>query len=192
MIDKLAERYPFLRTAMFRPFVIRTSPDVISAAALAVALIAGMLFYSGWLLLPAALVLLNGFLDALDGEIARNFRRSNLGDFVDHTFDRLADIAILAGIALSGRIDPVLGFSALTAILLVSYLGTASQALTGKRLYAGLISRADRILIIATAAAATVIWQAALYFGILALFLLSAATAVQRFAIISKALTRKR
>jgi len=62
--------------------------------------------------------------------------------------DRYADTILLLGITLSGWIDPYLGLLALVSLLLTSYMGTQAQAITGKRLYGGILGRADRIVLL--------------------------------------------
>ncbi|HKN07106.1 MAG TPA: CDP-alcohol phosphatidyltransferase family protein [Thermoplasmata archaeon] len=101
----------------------------------------------------AVLVFLAGFFDVIDGEVARQTGRASVrGDFVDHVFDRYADVAILLGIAVSSYANPFLALLALVSLLLVSYMGTQAQAVGQGRLYGGLLSRADRLVVIALAA----------------------------------------
>jgi archaetidylinositol phosphate synthase len=118
----------------------------IGAAALAV-----LVRWEGpYLFLPiAALIFAGGVFDVLDGEVARRTGRSSLrGDFLDHVLDRYADVFILLGIALSTYANPILALLALVTLLLVSYMGTQAQAVGQGRLYAGLLSRADRLLLL--------------------------------------------
>lgn len=101
----------------------------------------------------SVLVLLAGLFDVLDGEVARSTGRSSTrGDFLDHLFDRYADLVLVLGIAASGFADPVLALLALASLLLTSYVGTQAQAVGEGRLYAGLLSRADRLVVLAVAA----------------------------------------
>jgi archaetidylinositol phosphate synthase len=107
-----------------------------------------------WLFLPvAALVLLGGVFDVLDGEVARRTGRASVrGDLLDHVLDRYADVALVLGIAISGYANPILALLALVSLLLTSYMGTQAQAMGQGRLYAGLLSRADRLVVLALAA----------------------------------------
>ena len=68
---------------------------------------------------------------------------------MDHVFDRYADVAILLGIAVSTYANPFLALLALVSLLLVSYMGTQAQAVGLGRLYGGLLSRADRLVVLA-------------------------------------------
>jgi phosphatidylglycerophosphate synthase len=90
-------------------------------------------FFAGGLL-----VAISGIADGLDGVMARlQGRASTLGDFLDHFFDRLVEVAILGGLALSPHATPALGLATLVGVLLNSYLGTQIQASFGDRHYTG-------------------------------------------------------
>ncbi|UCD04356.1 MAG: CDP-alcohol phosphatidyltransferase family protein [Candidatus Woesearchaeota archaeon] len=181
MLEKVDKKYDPRR--FLDIFVIRIDPNKITTLALIVAIIAGYFFYSGNILLAAIFVLLNGFLDVLDGRIAKKYGTTKFGDFLDHTVDRLADVAILVGIALSEFVPVELGFAALVSLLLVSYLGTQSQAITHKRVYSGMVGRADRLVIISIASILNIFYGKALYYGIWLILILSIFTFIQRFLI---------
>ncbi|WP_336133523.1 CDP-alcohol phosphatidyltransferase family protein [Natronomonas amylolytica] len=96
----------------------------------------------------AAFVLLNGWMDLLDGALARRQGvASKAGDLLDHVLDRYADIVIIAGLA-AGTTQYLLGLLAITGVLMTSYLGTQAQAVGLDRVYGGLVGRADRLAII--------------------------------------------
>jgi archaetidylinositol phosphate synthase len=129
-------------------------PNLISVIALVLALVVGILTYysfEDWeLLLPiiSILVLVSGFLDALDGKVARLVGKAGKrGDFIDHVFDRYADIFMIGGVVVSSWCNVYLGILALLGVLMTSYMGTQAQALGIGRMYAGLLGRADRIVL---------------------------------------------
>ncbi|MFB6170637.1 MAG: CDP-alcohol phosphatidyltransferase family protein [Haloarculaceae archaeon] len=142
---------------------VGATPDTVSVVAFALALAAGGAFYLGasdplWYLLGALLVFFNGWLDLLDGALARHLgTESAAGDLLDHVLDRYADLAMLVGLA-AGVGQWALGLLAVTGVLMTSYLGTQAQAVGLDRVYGGLVGRADRLAIIGlvTAAAAFV------------------------------------
>jgi len=151
--------------ARVAPYVARLArtflawrPDRLTWLALglagAAALLAALVRWTTPLLfLPVALlVFASGLFDVLDGAVARaTGRTSARGDLLDHVLDRYADVVILLGIAVSGYVDPVLALLALVSLLLASYMGTQAQAVGQGRLYAGLLSRADRLVVLALA-----------------------------------------
>jgi archaetidylinositol phosphate synthase len=187
----------FLRPAADRalsPFVgaarrAGITPDAVSALAFVLAVGAGGAFalarpttyFAG-----ALLVGLNGVLDLIDGELARELGvESAAGDLLDHVLDRYADIAVVAGLA-AGAGRPALGFAAVTGVLMTSYLGTQAEAVGLDRVYAGLLGRADRLVLVAVAATVAAAGVApagvdpvAVLLGLFAL--VGHLTAVQRF-----------
>jgi archaetidylinositol phosphate synthase len=142
------------------------NPNTLSAASVLFAFLAGIalakadaatiesLFKPGhfayiMLAIASICVFLNGFLDAVDGKVARlTNRTSKRGDFLDHALDRYADILILGGIMLSPYCDTLIGALAIIAVLLTSYMGTQAQALGCGRDYSGILGRADRMVIL--------------------------------------------
>ncbi len=147
---------PYIRR-LSEPF-LRWAPSTLSALALGLAVAAGALAAATrWLgplpfLAVAGLIFLSGVFDVIDGEVARRTGAASArGDLLDHVFDRYADVALLIGLAASGFTLPILALLALVSLLLTSYMGTQAQALGVSRLYAGLLSRADRLLLLALA-----------------------------------------
>jgi len=129
------------------------NPDAISWVAFLAAAAAGVAFYVGgtWSLLLAILLLLaNAYLDALDGKIAKIAGKASArGDFLDHVLDRYADVFMLGGIAFSGVYCSLwVGTLALLGVLLTSYMGTQAQAVGQGRRYAGILGRADRLVLL--------------------------------------------
>lgn len=152
MLDKYRKEADFI----LEPLAARAGmgANTMSYLSLLCALAAGAASYFSyrqmWLLpLAAFLVLLNGLFDALDGKIARmRGETSAKGDFIDHAIDRFSDVLMLGGITLSPWVDKHIGIPALAAVLLTSYLGTQAQAVGGQRLYAGVLGRADRLVLL--------------------------------------------
>ena len=154
----VADDYRELGTRILAPIarISPLNPMGISLLSLVTALTAGYSFYMAdleskeWLLLGALMVFLTAVLDALDGIVARMRNMSSRrGDLVDHTLDRVADIIIVGGIALGPLVDITVGFSAIIGILMLSYMGTQAQAVGAGREYAGLLGRADRLVVLA-------------------------------------------
>jgi archaetidylinositol phosphate synthase len=102
-------------------------------------------------------VFLNGWMDLLDGALARRQGSDSMtGDLLDHVIDRYADIVVIAGLA-TGAEAYALGFLAVTGVLMTSYLGTQAQAVGLDRVYGGLVGRADRLAIIGVVTAASAV-----------------------------------
>lgn len=136
--------------------LINVNPNTISWVGLILALLCGVVFwFSGedgneWMLvLGAVMVIVSGYFDALDGKVAKlSGKAGPKGDYLDHVFDRYADVFMIGGVAFCARwCDPYLGMLALVGVLLTSYMGTQAQAIGAPRLYAGLLGRADRVVL---------------------------------------------
>jgi archaetidylinositol phosphate synthase len=148
-----------------------------------------------WLyLLGSLLVFANGWLDLLDGALARELGvESATGDLVDHVLDRYADLAIVGGLA-AGIDAFALGFLAVTGVLLTSYLGTQAQALGAGRTYGGLVGRADRLAFVslgtglAWVSPATVAGLSLVAWTLLVLAVAGHATAMQRSVLVYRSL----
>jgi archaetidylinositol phosphate synthase len=164
-----------LAERMLDPFVgaadrVGLTPDGVSVIAFGFAVLAGgvyalagtelfgvggrpMLYLAG-----AFFVLSNGWMDLVDGALARRQGTNSVsGDLLDHVLDRYADIVIIAGLA-AGTESYGLGMFAVTGVLMTSYLGTQAQAVGLDRVYGGVVGRADRLALIGvvTAVAAAV------------------------------------
>lgn len=111
-------------------------------------------FTTPYLFLPiAVLIFAGGAFDLLDGEVARRTGRASLrGDFLDHVLDRYGDVVVVLGLAACGFAISWLALVALVSLLLASYMGTQAQALGVGRIYRGLLSRADRLLLLSAVA----------------------------------------
>lgn len=152
VLDKHRKDAEFTLAPVAKRF-INVNPNTISWLGLIVAAISGVLLYMSydyrWLLIPAAVtVIVSGYFDALDGKVAKLAGKCSVkGDYLDHVFDRYADMFMIAAIALSGWCDTRIGLLAVMGVLLTSYMGTQAQAIGAKRLYDGLLGRADRVVL---------------------------------------------
>jgi archaetidylinositol phosphate synthase len=139
--------------------LINVNPNLLSVLSLFAAFFAGVFFYLSspqleltnyYLYFAVLFVFINGFLDAIDGKVAKLSKKASLkGDFIDHAIDRYADVFIVVGIALSPwcRYNSI-GLFAIIGMLLTSYMGTQAQAIGYKREYSGLLGRADRLALL--------------------------------------------
>jgi archaetidylinositol phosphate synthase len=190
------DQYRSLADRALEPFVtlsdrVGLTPDGVSLIAFGFAVAAGAAFTLAdplWYVLGAVFVFVNGWLDLLDGALAREQGvDSKGGDLLDHVLDRYADIAVIAGLA-AGIGQYLLGLAAVTGVLMTSYLGTQIQAVGLGREYGGLLGRADRLALIGLAgvAAAVVPGPLVVGLGVVGLLLVLFAvvghfTALQRF-----------
>lgn len=130
-------------------------PDVFTYAALALAFLAGWALWRAgeqraWLWLVPVGGMARLLLNLMDGLVARELGLAGAWGEVKNEFgDRVADVAIFLGLGWGGYADPRLLALALALILCVSYLGILGKALTGKRIYAGVFGKGDRMISLA-------------------------------------------
>jgi phosphatidylglycerophosphate synthase len=124
-----------LEARIMGPVAARLAPylsaNVVSLLSLLAAVGAGVAF---WLSLPvtgAFLILANGFLDMLDGCIARARGTAGpFGSFVDKIIDKYADLLFLLGMMLGGLAHPVAVIISMVGIPLATYINAAVESLT--------------------------------------------------------------
>ena len=133
--------------------MIHVNPNAVSWAGFFAAVGAGFAFYLGggeFLGIALVLILVNSYLDALDGKIAKIAGKASArGDFLDHVLDRYADVFMLGGVAFNAMYCRLsIGTLALLGVLLTSYMGTQAQAVGQGRAYGGILGRADRLVLL--------------------------------------------
>ncbi|PSP85264.1 CDP-alcohol phosphatidyltransferase family protein [Halobacteriales archaeon QS_6_64_34] len=152
------DRFRHVADRALDPFVgaartVGLSPNGVSVIAFLLAVAAGGVYTLAagrplLYLVGAGLVFLNGWLDLVDGALARELNvASSAGDLLDHVLDRYADIVIIVGLA-AGIGQWALGIAAVTGVLMTSYLGTQAQAVGLDRVYGGALGRADRLALV--------------------------------------------
>jgi phosphatidylglycerophosphate synthase len=125
---------------MLRPFLnlilrLGITANTLTVASLIVVIIAGTLFALGQTVLGAWILLLGGFLDGIDGELARLSRvQSPFGAFLDSICDHCGDFAMYFGLLL-----PLAAEDAFIPIILIFVAGFASVFGSHVRSRAGMV-----------------------------------------------------
>ena len=129
------------------------SPNFWTAVGLAFAIASALVYGLGieyGLIIGGVLLLISGFFDMVDGQVARvTGKTSKKGSYLDSMFDKIAEVAIFLGILVGGYAEPYLVFLAITLSLLVSYARAKSDAINVKLQGVGIGERAERLLVIA-------------------------------------------
>jgi archaetidylinositol phosphate synthase len=155
------------------------SPAAWTAVGLAASILAAWAYatggYSGELL-GGVLILVSGWFDVVDGAVARvTGRTSKGGAFLDSTLDRVAEVALYAGVLLGGYASPPAVLLALSFSLLVSYTRARGDALGVKLAGVGVGERSERLLALALS---SIVGLAG--WGVLLVLALAAFTFVER------------
>ena len=202
MLTKLKERIQLLMVGEARlAHSIGLTPNQVSLLGLLSALFSAYLYWSSQfdvaLLTVAALFLLiSGFLDALDGVLARLYGEVTVfGGFLDSLLDRYADAFVFLGIIIGWLVKDSVwvfwGFAALVGSLLVSYCRARAEAAGIKMETVGIAERAERIIILIVATLLSIVWTDALKWTMLLLAVLTNLTVLQRVVYFRKASKKK-
>jgi archaetidylinositol phosphate synthase len=120
-----AEKRLLIRIARRMPNAINS--DHLTALALASMFMVGASYalssrYVGLLWCVVGALALNWFGDSLDGTLARvrGHQRPRYGFYVDHVFDSFGALFLVGGLALSGRMTPMIAAAVLLAYFLLS------------------------------------------------------------------------
>ncbi len=129
------EKLRKLEKMIINPVAVRVAPyvsaNVISTLSLLAALAAGFAFWRGMPVIGAALILGNGFLDMLDGCVARARGTTGaFGSFVDKIIDKYSDLIFLLGMLLGHLAHPVAAVAAMVGIPLSTYINSAVEGLS--------------------------------------------------------------
>jgi archaetidylinositol phosphate synthase len=110
-------------------------------------------YISSWFsaaIIGGVLLLISGFFDIVDGQVARYTKKvSKKGGFLDSVFDKIAEVAIFAGLLVGGFAEPIWVLLAITLSLLVSYARSRAESLGITLQGIGIGERAERLLVIA-------------------------------------------
>ncbi len=148
--------------------------------------VASAFFYS--LRMPqlgGGLLLLAGFMDVVDGAVARaRGKTSPMGAFLDSIVDRLAEIAVYSGIIIAGYTEPILVLLALSLSLMVSYSRAKGEGMGVRMRGVGIGERAERILVLALPSLIGMVWV-----GVVLVLLLASITFAQRSIYLARRLS---
>jgi CDP-diacylglycerol--glycerol-3-phosphate 3-phosphatidyltransferase len=134
----------------------RVHPNTITVAGTAFMVAGGVLYGAGYIALGGWLLSVTALTDVLDGMVARRTNSATVfGAFLDSTLDRLADGAVLGGLAVFYAVNP--GHSSVTMVVvclagvigafLTSYTRARAESL-GLDAKVGILQRPERVVLL--------------------------------------------
>lgn len=129
---------------------IGLTPNSLTALAVLSAIISGICFWRGDIVLGVIFMFVNAFVDMLDGATARAGNiGTTFGGILDHVFDRYSEFFILAGIAMSKLVHPGWALFALFGMIIASYTRAAAESM-GKieNCAVGFMGRLEKFILI--------------------------------------------
>lgn len=127
---------------------LNINPNVVTVISPFVAVIAAYGFANHYLILGCVAILISGFLDVVDGAVARYHNKSSkFGAFLDSTMDRFADAIIYIGLIFGGYCNWFVGILAIHSAITVSYVRARAES-QGAECNIGIAERAVRMIIL--------------------------------------------
>ena len=161
---------------------IGLTPNEISTISLAIAAVAGVAYAAGRPVLGAAILLISGVTDMLDGAVARaRGSVTRFGAVYDPVLDRYAEFAVLFGMGIGGLVPWFWVVFGLFGMMIASY--TRARAESAGRLEScrvGLAERQEKIILLVIASFLQPFFSLAMSVSVVVVGILSHITAVQR------------
>ncbi|MEM1732685.1 MAG: CDP-alcohol phosphatidyltransferase family protein [Desulfurococcaceae archaeon] len=126
---------------------IPVDPNAITISSLIILLVGlALLLLTGASVVFSLFILISGFMDVLDGAIARAMNKVSMkGAFLDSTIDKVNEIIIAMALLYLG-FDPIAILLFLALSLLISYIRARAEALKLVISGIGLMERAERLI----------------------------------------------
>jgi len=158
------------------------SANALSVLALCVSAVAAVLYCKSEAPIAAAVLVLSGFLDMLDGAVARATETaSKFGAVLDHVLDRYVEYFVVVGIIAGGYANWFWGLFALIGMLMASYSRAAAESLGGlTSCTVGIAERQEKLLLIIGGSVLVGLWGRSLELCVILVGVLSHVTVVQR------------
>lgn len=157
-------------------------PNVITTVSLAVSCVAAFAYGIRLPFMGGLGVLGSGFVDMLDGAVARaTGSATRFGVVYDHVLDRYAEFVILLGIGIGGLVDWIWIMFALFGMIMASFVRAKAESVGGlKTCTVGIAERQEKLLLILVGSFLQPLFSFALPICVLAVGILSHVTVVQR------------
>lgn len=191
--DELYKRVRKLVVSIAKKLPPQINPNTLTLLGLLFALLAGLSFALGEIIYAIVFIFISGFLDLLDGAIAKaNDRETEFGEVLDSVSDRYSDAAIMVGIMWGYSFNLsalwfLAGFFAIVGSIMVSYTRAKGESAINEKITIGIADRPARIVLIIAGAI-----FGCMNFAILAVAILSHFTVWQRMQLIKKKLEEKK
>src|SRR5438105_2742225 len=173
------------------------SPNTITTVGTLITVAASVVYATGHIMTAGWIMNVTAFFDVADGEVARRTGRSSVfGAFYDSTLDRVADGALMAGLAFFYATNTVHHNLYMVVACLVCMVGTFLISYTRARAEAlgvdakvGVMQRPERMVLLSVPQSLFgLFWNGWVLMGIILLLTVTAwITAVQRIAFVYRA-----
>ena len=160
----------------------RLSPHVFTILSVLVAVVSGYQYSIGKPVEGSLFLILSGFVDMLDGGVARATGRvTRFGAVFDHVLDRYAEFFMIFGMIYGGLVNWIIGLFALFGMLMASFTRAKAESVGGLRsCTVGIAERQEKFLILIGGSLVSYYFPIVLEYAVLLVGILSHITVVQR------------
>lgn len=121
--------------SLLSPFAVNINPNTVTFLSIILMLAAAYYVWEGKLIVAAILFAIAALGDALDGLIAKKYKRmTKFGAFFDRTADRINDSIIIMAIILAEYVHIELGLIVLFLVILASYMSATVEVVSKTRI----------------------------------------------------------
>src|SRR5688572_7067972 len=134
----------------------RVNPNLLTTIGTVFSVAGGVIYATGHIRTAGWLLGLTALFDVLDGNVARRTGQTSVfGAFYDSTLDRIADGAVMGGLAVFYATSPQHSNSAMVAVCVLGIIGTFLTSYTRARAESlgidakvGIMQRAERVVLL--------------------------------------------
>ena len=180
----------------------RVNPNLLTTIGTLCSVAGGVIYATGHIRTAGWLLGLTALFDVLDGNVARRTGQSSVfGAFYDSTLDRIADGAVMGGLAVFYATSPLHSNATMVAVCILGIIGTFLTSYTRARAESlgidakvGIMQRAERVVLLtAPQAFFGLALGGYILIGVVVLLTVTAwITAVQRILFVYRATTTPR
>jgi phosphatidylglycerophosphate synthase len=183
LLGRLREKYEAAMQPVGRGLGrLGATPNSITTLSVLVSFLAGYAYAVKLPLLGALGLLLSGFIDMLDGAVARATGHvGRFGAVYDHVLDRYAEFVVLIGIGLGGSVDWIWVVFCLFGMVMASYTRAKAESVGGlASCTVGFAERQEKIIVLLIGSLIQPFVPLGLMVAVVIVGVLSHATVVQR------------
>ncbi|MFX1350653.1 MAG: CDP-alcohol phosphatidyltransferase family protein [Promethearchaeota archaeon] len=190
MLGKLREKYENAMLPVGQWLSrIGLTPNTVTVISLFISIFCCILLALGSLIWGLILILVAGFVDMLDGAIARaTGATTRFGAVLDHLLDRYTEFLIILGLVFGGFVWWFWGFFAFFSMIMASFVRAKAESMGGlDKCTVGIAERQEKLILIIVGIILVYLWPTVLFLGqnmleicIILVSVLSQITVVQR------------
>ena len=171
-----------MRPLGYRLGALGVKPNTITTLSLVVSGLAAAAYSLKLPIVGAFGILGSGFIDMLDGAVARaTSTATRFGAVYDHVLDRYAEFAILTGIGLGGFVDWIWVTFALFGMVMASFVRAKAESVGGlKSCTVGVAERQEKLILLLIGSFLEPFFSIALPICVVTVGVLSHVTVIQR------------